>query len=61
MDTERRPTFFEDGKGPHVYSNRRPKQNAILTNSTAQHNTTTKNILAQMKNSTLIGCDIIVN
>ena len=48
------------------------KINAILTNSTEQHsaaqrstgnltNTTTKNILAQLKKSTLIGCDIIVN
>jgi hypothetical protein len=37
-------------------------KSANLTNSTGNlTNTTTKNILAQMKKSTLIGCDIIVN
>jgi hypothetical protein len=37
-------------------------KNANLTNSTGNLTiTTTKNILAQMKKSTLIGCDMIVN
>jgi hypothetical protein len=42
-------------------------QRSTAQHSAAQHSTgnltniTTKNILAQMKKSTLIGCDIIVN
>jgi hypothetical protein len=70
FDTGRRPQFSEDGRRPRFYLNgRQPKNKCNLNqqHSPAQRstgnltNTTIKNILAQLKKSTLIGCDIIVN
>ena len=61
FDTGSKPHFFEDWRRPHFYLNEtRPtkKCNFNQQHSAAQ---ATKNISAQMRKSTLIGCDIIVN
>ena len=67
-----RPQVFDNGIQPQFFENgRRPqfilKRKTTIINVNQQHstgnltNTTTKNILAQRKKSTLIGYDIIVN
>ena len=65
LDTGRRPQCFEDGRRSHFYINgRQPKQKCKFNKQPSTGNltnNTSENILAQMKKSTLIGCDIIVN
>ena len=59
LENQRRPWFFDTGRWPNFYlSGRQPKTNAIWTNSSAQHRQPDQH---NLKKSTLIGCDIIVN
>ena len=57
LDTRRQPNFYLNGRWS--------KQNAILTNSTAQHRQpdqhNNQKYIGTIKKINLIGCDIIVN